>query len=435
MKVNVFGLGYVGSVVCACLANDGHDVTGIDIDKTKVDSINDGKSPIVEPELGEAIEKAVAAGNLRALTGIETLGDISFICVGTPSNDNGSFGLSQITTVVEQIARLLRTTGSFHVVNIRSTILPGTVESTIIPLLEVTSQKQVGRDFGVSVNPEFMRETTAVRDYYNPPLTVIGASDQRSAAAVASLYEKIDAPVESCSIRTAEMIKYANNAFHAVKVTFANEIGNFCKALGIDSHQLMEIVCKDTKLNLSPYYLKPGFAFGGSCLPKDLRALLYESKMKDLELPMLNSIFTSNRLQVERAFNEIKKVGKNKVGVLGLSFKAGTDDLRESPIVSLIETLIGKGYSVSIYDEEVSLAKIRGANKRYIEHSIPHISSLLTRDIDQVLNESEVLVVAKRGKSLEEKVMGLNHGAVVIDLVRLFTDSSKHPANYQGICW
>jgi GDP-mannose 6-dehydrogenase len=231
------------------------------------------------------------------------------------------------------------------------------------------------------------------------------------------------------------MMKYACNAFHALKITFANEIGNFCKALGVDSHEVMEIFCKDTKLNLSPYYLRPGFAFGGSCLPKDLRALLYESKLKDVEIPMLNSLLSSNRLQVERAVNQVRKTGKNKIGVLGLSFKPGTDDLRESPIVSLIENLIGKGYSISIYDEEVSLARIHGANKRYIEQSIPHISSLLKERIEEVVDQSEVLVVAKKGKSFEESVTGLNHGSIVIDLVRIFSDPSSRPAYYEGICW
>jgi GDP-mannose 6-dehydrogenase len=309
------------------------------------------------------------------------------------------------------------------------------VEEKIIPLLEACSGKKVGQGFGVCVNPEFMRETTAVHDYYHPPLTVIGATDQRSSDLVASLYQRIDAPVERCSLRTAEMMKYACNAFHALKITFANEIGNFCKAMGIDSHEVMEIFCKDTKLNLSPYYLKPGFAFGGSCLPKDLRALLYESKLKDVDIPMLNSVLSSNRLQVERAVNQVRKTGKKKVGVLGLSFKAGTDDLRESPIVSLIENLIGKGYSVSVYDEEVSLARIHGANKRYIQQSIPHISSLLKERIDEVLNQSEVLVVAKKGKCFEESVSDLNHGSVVIDLVRIFSDPSRRPASYEGICW
>jgi GDP-mannose 6-dehydrogenase len=435
MKITVFGLGYVGSVVAACMAQDGHDVTGVDLDINKVNSINNSESPIVEPQLKEAIANAVGAGRLRARTSVQEIGDVSFVSVGTPSNENGSFGVSQLLRVAEQIGLLLGKTDHFHVVNIRSTVLPGTAEEKIIPLLEACSGKKVGRDFGVCVNPEFMRETTAVFDYYHPPLTVIGPTDDKSGTLVASLYQQINAPVEICSLRTAEMMKYACNAFHALKITFANEIGNFCKAAGIDSHEVMEIFCKDTKLNLSPYYLKPGFAFGGSCLPKDLRALLYESKLKDVEIPMLNSLLSSNRLQVERAVNQVRKTGKNKIGVLGLSFKAGTDDLRESPIVSLIENLIGKGYAISIYDEEVSLARIHGANKRYIEHSIPHISSLLKETIEEVLEQSEVLVVAKKGKTFEESVAGLNHGSVVIDLVRIFSEASRRPARYEGICW
>jgi GDP-mannose 6-dehydrogenase len=435
MKITVFGLGYVGSVAAACMAQDGHDVTGVDLDINKVNSINHSESPIVEPQLKEAIAKAVGAGRLRARTSVQELGDVSFVSVGTPSNENGSFGVSQLLRVAEQIGLLLGKTDHFHVVNIRSTVLPGTAEEKIIPLLEASSGKKVGRDFGVCVNPEFMRETTAVFDYYHPPLTVIGPTDDKSGDLVASLYQHIKAPIERCSVRTAEMMKYACNAFHALKITFANEIGNFCKASGIDSHEVMEIFCKDTKLNLSPYYLKPGFAFGGSCLPKDLRALLYESKLKDVEIPMLNSLLSSNRLQVERAVNQVRKTGKNKIGVLGLSFKAGTDDLRESPIVSLIENLIGKGYAISIYDEEVSLARIHGANKRYIEHSIPHISSLLKETIEEVLEQSEVLVVAKKGKTFEESVAGLNHGSVVIDLVRIFSETSRRPAHYEGICW
>jgi GDP-mannose 6-dehydrogenase len=435
MKITVFGLGYVGSVVSACMAREQHDVIGIDLDVSKVDAINGSRSPIVEPELEEIIAKGVTAGNLRAQTRAQEIGECSFVSVGTPSNGNGSFGASQILRVVEQIGELLSRTDKYHVVNIRSTVLPGTVEGQIIPLLESCSGKRLGKDFGVCVNPEFMRETTAVYDYYHPPITVIGSTDERAGALVASLYDRIDAPVERCSIRTAEMMKYACNAFHAVKITFANEIGNFCKAMGIDSHEVMEIFCKDKKLNLSSYYLKPGFAFGGSCLPKDLRALLYESKLRDVESPMLNSLLNSNRLQVEKAVDQVRRTGKNKIGVLGLSFKAGTDDLRESPIVTLIESLIGKGYSISVYDEEVSLARIHGANKRYIEYSIPHISSLLKERIEDVVDKSEVLVVAKRCKSFEGSLTGLNHGSVVIDLVNLFSDSSRRPVNYEGICW
>ena len=435
MKITVFGLGYVGSVVSACMARDGHNVTGIDPDISKVNAINNSQSPIVEPQLGDAIAEAVREGRLRAQTSAEELGDVSFVSVGTPSNGNGSFGVAQLLRVAEQIGVLLGRTEHFHVVNIRSTVLPGTVEDKIIPVLESSSGKKLGEGFGICVNPEFMRETTAVYDYYHPPVTVIGSTDERSGAIVAGLYKRIEAPLERCTIRTAEMMKYACNAFHAVKITFANEIGNFCKALGIDSHEVMEIFCKDTKLNLSPYYLKPGFAFGGSCLPKDLRALLYESKLKDVEIPMLRSLLDSNRLQVERAVDQVRKTGKNRIGVLGLSFKAGTDDLRESPIVSLIESLIGKGYSISIYDEEVSLARIHGANKRYIEQTIPHISSLLKERIEEVVKESEVLVVAKKGRSFEKNVAGLNHGSVVIDLVRIFSDRTRRPVNYEGICW
>lgn len=435
MKITVFGLGYVGSVVSACMAQGGHDVTGIDYDISKVDAINRSRSPIVEPELEEVIAKAVGAGRLRAQTSADEIGDCTFVSVGTPSNENGSFGVGQILRVAAQIGQLLAKREEFHVVNIRSTVLPGTVEGQIVPLLESCSGKKLGKDFGVCVNPEFMRETTAVYDYYHPPVTVIGSTDERSGALIASLYEQIDAPVKRCSIRTAEMMKYACNAFHAVKITFANEIGNFCKSLGIDSHEVMEIFCQDTKLNLSPYYLKPGFAFGGSCLPKDLRALLYEGKVRDVELPMLTSLLSSNRLQVERAVDQVRRTGKNKIGILGLSFKAGTDDLRESPIVRLVENLIGKGCAISIYDEEVSLARIHGANKRYIEHSIPHISSLLKETIREVVDESEVLVVAKKCRSFESSLAGLNHGSQVIDLVRLFSDRSQLPANYEGICW
>jgi GDP-mannose 6-dehydrogenase len=435
MRITVFGLGYVGSVVSACMAKDGQEVTGIDPDVSKVNAINASRSPIVEPELRETIAKAVSTGRLRAQTSAKEIGDVSFVSVGTPSNENGSFGLSQLLRVIGQIGTLLARAEQFHVVNIRSTVLPGTVEDKIIPLLETTSGKKLGEGFGVCVNPEFMRETTAIFDYYHPPLTVIGSTDERSGALVASLYDQLDAPLEHCSIRTAEMMKYACNAFHALKITFANEIGNFCKALKVDSHEVMEIFCKDSKLNLSPYYLKPGFAFGGSCLPKDLRALLYESKLRDVDLPMLSSLLHSNRLQVERAVDQVRKTGKTKIGVLGLSFKAGTDDLRESPIVNLIENLIGKGYAISIYDEEVSLARIHGSNKRYIEYTIPHISSLLKPRIEEVVEQSEVLVVAKKGKLFEKSLAGLNHGSVVIDLVRIFSDRSTLPSNYEGICW
>jgi GDP-mannose 6-dehydrogenase len=436
MRLSVFGLGYVGCVSAACFAKEGHEVLGVDVNPQKVAIINAGNSPIVEKGIGELMQEVVGARRLRATTDssegvLES--DISLICVGTPSNSNGSLDLRYITRVCEEIGAALKGKAQRHTIIVRSTMLPGTIENTVVPALERTSGKQVGKDFGVCINPEFLREGSSLKDFYAPPFTLIGADDSETTDTVSQLYASIDAPTHVCSVKTAEMVKYVSNCFHALKVGFANEVGNICKALNVDSHQVMDLFCQDTKLNLSSYYLKPGFAFGGSCLPKDLRAINYKAKELDVEVPILSSILPGNRLQVERAFDMIVQTGKKRVGVLGFSFKAGTDDLRESPMVTLIESLIGKGYQLSLYDRDVSLARLVGANKEYIEREIPHISQLMRQSVKEVIENSDVLVIGNKAAEFADVDSQLREDQLLIDLVRLFNKTSDE--TYQGICW
>jgi GDP-mannose 6-dehydrogenase len=436
MKLSVFGIGYVGCVSAACFAKEGHDVTGVDVNPTKVEIINSGNSPIVEPGIGDLMRAAVDSGRLRATTSAAEAVNksaVSLVCVGTPGNANGSLDLRYVIRVCEEIGAALRTKKERHVVVLRSTMLPGTIQNVVVPALEKTSGKKAGSDFDACINPEFLREGSSLQDFYAPPFTLIGADDEQTVATVSALYANIDAPLFQTDVKTAEMIKYVCNTFHALKVSFANEVGNICKALAIDSHAVMEIFCQDTKLNLSPYYLKPGFAFGGSCLPKDLRAINYKAKELDVEVPLLAAILPSNRLQVERAVDMVVRTGKKKIGVLGFSFKAGTDDLRESPMVSLIETLIGKGYQLSIYDRDVSLARLFGANKEYIEREIPHISQLMCPTIDEVLEGSEVIIIGNKAAEFRQLKDRMKTNQVLIDLVRVFDDRSDE--SYQGICW
>jgi GDP-mannose 6-dehydrogenase len=436
VNISIFGLGYVGAVSAGCLAADGHRVIGVDPNQTKVDLINQGQTPIIEKDIGAMIARTVKDGLLRATVDVRAavLGtDLSLICVGTPSQLNGNLDLSAVRKVCEQIGAALRDKDGFHVVVARSTMLPGSMRSTVIPALERASGKRAGVDFGVCNNPEFLREGTAVYDYYHPPKTVIGETDTRAGAMLVELYGKMDAPLIRTGIETAEMVKYTDNAWHAVKVAFANEIGNLCKAVGIDGHEVMKIFCQDTKLNLSPYYMKPGFAFGGSCLPKDVRALTYKARSLDRELPLLNSVLPSNQQQVNKGLKMIMDKGRHKVGVLGFSFKAGTDDLRESPLVDVIEHLIGKGYELKLYDRNVNLAALTGANQDYILNHIPHISKLMVESMDEVLAFADTIVIGNGAEEFKTVLGRLRPDQHVVDLVRISQQQSG--AQYDGICW
>lgn len=437
MKVSIFGLGYVGAVSAGCLASDGHDVIGVDPNKTKVDLVNKGVTPIIEQDIGEMVASTVAEGRLRATRNVReaVLGsEISLICVGTPSLLNGNLDLSYVRRVCEELGTTLRDKDEYHVVVARSTMLPGSMHAVVIPTLEQYSGKKAGVDFGVCNNPEFLREGTAVYDYYHPPKTVIGETDHRAGDLLVSLYAGMDAPLIRTDLETAEMVKYTDNNWHALKVSFSNEIGNICKALGIDGHKVMDIFCQDTKLNLSPYYMKPGFAFGGSCLPKDVRALTYKGRSLDLDLPVLNAIMPSNLRQVEKGVDMILSHGKRKVGFLGFAFKAGTDDLRESPLVGVIEALIGKGYELKLYDRNVNLAALTGANRDFILNHIPHISRLMVETMDEVLDFAEAIVVGNGAPEFNQILGRLNPGQVVVDLVRISPNRSE-PGRYDGICW
>ena len=437
MKLSVLGLGYTGAVSAGCLARDGHEVIGVDPEPRKVDLINAGRTPVIEKEIGEIIEEQVAAGRLRATTDVAAAignSDLLLVCVGTPSVPNGGIDLKYVRRVCEQIGTALRRHHGAPVVVVRSTMLPGTMRELVIPTLEASSGKRAGTEFGVCINPEFLREGTAVHDYYHPPKTVVGEFNRASGDPLASLYAHMPGPLIRTDIETAEMVKYADNAWHALKVGFANEIGNVCKALEVDGHRVMDIFCQDTKLNLSPYYLKPGFAFGGSCLPKDLRALLYKAKTLDLTLPILGAILPSNERQIERGLQAVIEKGRKKVGILGFSFKAGTDDLRESPIVELAERLIGKGYDLRVYDSNVRLAAIHGANRDYILNHVPHISRLMVASIDEILDHADTIVIGNAAPEFRDVPKRLSDGQTIIDLVRI-TDSRSVSGVYEGICW
>ena len=437
MKISIFGMGYVGTVSAACLARDGHEVIGVDPVHTKVELINSGQSPIIEVDIGEIIDSTVKAGRLRA-TGDQDKAihetELSFVCVGTPSQTNGNLDLTYIRRVCEMIGEAIKNKSARHTVVIRSTILPGTMRQIVIPILEENSGKKAGTDFGICNNPEFLREGSAVKDFDAPPKTVIGEFDRKSGDLLAALYGKLDAPLIRTDIETAEMVKYVDNSWHALKIGFGNEIGNLCKSFSIDAHEVMKIFCQDRKLNISPAYLLPGFAFGGSCLPKDLRALAYKAKMNDLDLPIMTAILPSNELQVTRGLQLIVGNGHKRIGILGFSFKAGTDDLRESPMIEVIERLIGKGYDLRIFDKNVNLARLVGANRDYILNHIPHISRLMVDGIDAVLNHAETVVIGNKDPEFQGVPERLRDGQRLVDFVRI-TNRRSENGKYDGICW
>jgi GDP-mannose 6-dehydrogenase len=438
-KVSVFGLGYVGSVTAACLAHQGHTVVGVDSNAAKVDSLESGRSPIIEKALDELISSARKESRLRATTDTASAilqSEISLICVGTPSQANGKLDLTHIKNVCREIGQVLRQDNNFRWVVLRSTVLPGTTESIVVPILEEASGKRAGRDFAVCYNPEFIREGTAVSDFFQPPFTVLGASDRSHFLTLRDIYEGVDGRIFETSLAGAEMVKYACNAFHALKVGFANELGTISKTLGVDTQSVSEIFISDTRLNVSTAYLSPGFAFGGSCLPKDMRALLYRAKELDLHLPLLESVLPSNARHIERAADAVLRTKARKVGVLGLSFKAGTDDLRESPLVQLIKRLLGEGLEIRIWDREVSLGNLIGSNRQYIQDVIPHIGSLLRLTLEEVVQTTDVVLIGTKTVDRQHLQGLLRSDQAVIDLVNL--DSSQRPQGpfaYEGICW
>ena len=436
--VSVFGLGYVGCVTAACLADRGHQVVGVDVSTSKVALLNAGQATIVEEGIADLVHGAHASGRLRATTSVEDAvnsTEISLICVGTPSQANGNLDLTYVERVCEQIGAALRNKKSRHTIVIRSTVFPGTTDGLARPALERTSGKRADVDFGLAMNPEFLREGSSIRDFYAPPFTVIGTADETTGAFIAGLYRGIDAPLHVVATGVAEMLKYACNAYHGLKVGFANEIGNICKVLGVDSHEVMRLFVQDTKLNVSKAYLMPGFAFGGSCLPKDLRAITYRARQLDVATPILSGTLESNQEQIARAFNMVMGAGHRRVGVLGLAFKEGTDDLRESPMVTLVERLIGKGIDIAIYDREVSQANLVGSNREYIEREIPHVWSLFRPSIDAVLGHAETVIIGNGSKEFRGLESRLKPGQLVVDLVRAFGARTSDGKSYEGICW
>lgn len=438
MRISVFGLGYVGAVSLACLARDGHHLIGVDVDQAKLDLIAAGKTPVVEEGMIDLMAQVAASGCVQVTQNVETAvcgSDISLVCVGTPSAPNGSQDQGAMIRLAHDLGRAMRSKSARHTFVFRSTLIPGTVEDVLRPIIEAQSDKKDGVEFDVCFQPEFLREGSSIRDYDKPPFTIIGANADHPAERLRALFGHLPCEFYRTSVRAAEMVKYCCNNFHALKITFANETARLCEALGVDAFEVMDLVCRDTQLNISKAYLKPGFAFGGSCLPKDLRATMYLAKTRDVELPMLGGILQSNRVHAEHAIAKVLASGKRRVGMIGLSFKAGTDDLRESPLVLIAEQFIGKGLSLLVYDPEVHLSRLLGANRRFIEQHIPHIGSLLSADLTHVIEQSDVLVVGNADARIRDELLRLTRpDQHVVDLAGMRGLESM-AASLEGLCW
>ncbi len=438
MDISIFGLGYVGAVSLACLARDGHRVVGVDVDHVKLDLIASGRTPVVEEGMVELMAEVAASGMVSVTADAREAvmkTELSFICVGTPSAPNGNQDQSAILRVAADLGAAMRQKATPHIVAFRSTLVPGTVEDVLRPIMERESGKKEGAEFHVCYQPEFLREGSSIKDYAQPPFTIVGANGEVPVAKLRALFGGLPCEFRVTSIRTAEMVKYCCNNFHALKITFANETARLCEPLGVDPFEVMDLICKDRQLNISPAYLRPGFAFGGSCLPKDLRATMYLAKARDVELPMHGAIIASNRLHIDHAIAKVMATGKRRIGMIGLSFKGGTDDLRESPLVALAEHLIGKGLSLLVYDPDVQLSTLLGANRRFIEQHLPHIGSLIRDDIGAVIAQSDVLIVGLGDEQTARALAAHARPAqVIIDLVRL---GNRHelPGRYRGLCW
>lgn len=438
MNISIFGLGYVGAVSLACLARDGHTVYGVDVDPAKLNLIRQGKTPVVEEGMVDLMKQVVASGRVHVTQDVREAmdnTDLSLICVGTPSAANGSQDQGAMLRLAKDLGLILRDKAAPHTFVFRSTLVPGTVEDVLRPIMQSESGKHDGVDFHLCFQPEFLREGSSIRDYDKPPFTIVGANSAEPVERLRQLFGHLPCQFYATSIRAAEMVKYSCNNFHALKITFANETARVCEAMGVDPFEVMDLVCKDTQLNISKAYLKPGFAFGGSCLPKDLRATLYFAKMRDVELPMLGGILPSNRAHIDLAIRKVMESGKRRVGMVGLSFKTGTDDLRESPLVAIAEHFFGKGLSLLVYDPEVHLSNLLGANRRFIESHVPHIGSLMRNDLESVIAESEVLVLGLADAKIFEVMRRcVRDDQIVVDLVNM-PDRAAMRGQYLGLCW